>query len=815
MKKHHTTIVLLTLFFTGLLVLWWADSADIPTSAELAAQSRFVIPELRKVSDRGDDAIKRVEVQRGDALIQFEWQKPDRWQMEKPIDVAADSSVVSTLVRNLKELQKSREAGAIEGNPASFGLAPPKAVVRLFGKDSQRPVATLELGAESEGLRDSRYVRSIGPDGAPRGIDIIDARMVNMLDNPVVAWREKTLFNSPTTYVSEVTVTGPGRELTAKRDEHDWQLLRPINAPADPERLEGIIAELTSLRVAEGAKGYVADNVKDLAPYGLDKPEMTIEIKTSWAGGEPQVVEIGKHAPGDGGLVYARQRNQDDVVLVSGKELAELGKGKNTLRSKRVANVSPPRAAFVELHAFGRDFRLSRAKNGWFLIGKEREKADSSVILNLLQRLAQAQSSEFLEPSAIKKPGLDPPVMTLKVWEFERAMPMPDEPAANPPAGEPSANLDLGYYDPAKRAQFARIAGDSTILALTKDFADALPKNVLAFRDRTLLTLSPAQVSRLTVFRQINKGSETYVLEGPSSQSNHWKMTAPIAAPADDAQATQMILVLSNLRAHEYVSDKLGDGKAYGLDKPELTVTWALQPDDPTASKAAPGLGTLQVGARVKNGEESYATISGSSMVFTLAPDVIRPFLEELRDHQVLSFAPDKLERIVLRWPDRALSFVPTSQPPGWKPDAGLNAAGFDVSRVPSLVRDLARLNTPKYVQYTGIFPPESGLDSPALTIEIQLGGEKKPRILRVGARSAEGPMQATLVSGSAGPIFLLPGPAWAELARSPKIPESTPKKPDEPVKKKEESPPREAAPKSEVAPKGARPPAPANDKAK
>ena len=27
MKRHHATFVLLSLFFTGLLVLWWADYA--------------------------------------------------------------------------------------------------------------------------------------------------------------------------------------------------------------------------------------------------------------------------------------------------------------------------------------------------------------------------------------------------------------------------------------------------------------------------------------------------------------------------------------------------------------------------------------------------------------------------------------------------------------------------------------------------------------------------------------------------------------------------------------------------------------------
>ena len=29
--NHRTTVVLLILFFTGLIVLWWADYAGVPT----------------------------------------------------------------------------------------------------------------------------------------------------------------------------------------------------------------------------------------------------------------------------------------------------------------------------------------------------------------------------------------------------------------------------------------------------------------------------------------------------------------------------------------------------------------------------------------------------------------------------------------------------------------------------------------------------------------------------------------------------------------------------------------------------------------
>src|SRR5262245_3096371 len=119
MKKHHATFVLLTLFFTGLIVLWWADYAEIPTTQDLEASRGLVLPELRKIQPAD---IRRIEVaqHRGQseggqppARLAFE-RRAEGWQMLEPVDTSADSSRVETIAQNLKHLSKSSEAGTIE-----------------------------------------------------------------------------------------------------------------------------------------------------------------------------------------------------------------------------------------------------------------------------------------------------------------------------------------------------------------------------------------------------------------------------------------------------------------------------------------------------------------------------------------------------------------------------------------------------------------------------------------------------------------------------------------------------------------------------
>ncbi len=50
MKKHHSTLLLLTLFFTGLFVLWWASYVEVPTSQDLEATQHLVLPQLAKAA---------------------------------------------------------------------------------------------------------------------------------------------------------------------------------------------------------------------------------------------------------------------------------------------------------------------------------------------------------------------------------------------------------------------------------------------------------------------------------------------------------------------------------------------------------------------------------------------------------------------------------------------------------------------------------------------------------------------------------------------------------------------------------------------
>jgi hypothetical protein len=299
-----------------------------------------------------------------------------------------------------------------------------------------------------------------------------------------------------------------------------------------------------------------------------------------------------------------------------------------------------------------------------------------------------------------------------------------------------------------------------------------LPRNSYAFRDRSLPGADPAGVAKLTVVRD---GRTSVVeAEGASAAPNQWRMTAPVKAPADVRAVTAILAALSGLRADDFAADSAGDGVAFGVNEPTLTVKW----------EGGGRSGELKVGKPVPGKPSSrYAVLRGFDPVFTLDEPAIQVYEAELHDSLVQKFEVDDVRRLVLRWPDRALAFArserPTGQPSDWTPEPGTSIQGLDLSRFGDLVAHLSQLHASRFVQYEGPIPADAGLTPPRLTVEVGFGPGKTPSALRLGAATDDGFILAATGEGTTGPVFLLPAAAWEALIDM--APGGSPPIPDDP----------------------------------
>ena len=750
MKSYRKTLILIGLFFTSLLVLLGLELGGVYSGNERRLREGRILPDLINTPEA---SIDRVSIERGQERLVFERRGngPGHWQMVEPTDVAAEPARLETLVRNLKELRRSPDSGTIGGQPESYGFAPPAATIRLWAGTSQdpnktsQPAATLEVGKSSRGIR---YVRPGGIDAT----EVVDAKLLSALDLPIHEWREPVVMSIPTFQVTSVKITQGGQVIRAERTaDEQWRLTTPVIAPANGAKIESLLAALSSLRVLDGPKGFVADNVRDFAPYGLDSPAVAIELTSNQRNELPLILQIGKPVPGHADRVYVRQGGQDDVVIVDAKALSEIPRTATALRSQRVTEIEPVLATRIDIQTKARTFSLRKEANGWSLSEPRSEKADNLMVQSFLTKLDELQTSEFLEPNQVRNPEVDPPLITIKIWQAA-----PGRIAAESGADHPVLTLRLGRYDALRKTIYARLENDKVILALPDTLVEALPKNPFSYRDRSINTLKLETVKRLI----ISRAGRTDELEpSQGGEPNKWRMKRPIDAPADTTSVTQALAVLANLRAEDFVSDSIGVGTAYGLDRPAIEIAWETDM-----------AGRLKIGANVPKTSTFYAALDDRPYVFTLSNELVGRFEAEFRDHHVMSFPASRAERVVLRWPNRMLAIRRRAQlskgQPEWVDEPNSDARGIDLSSTGALVNGMADLQTTRFTQYEGQIPSYTGLLRPRLVVEVSLGRDEPPRILRIGD-SVNDVVFAAEGTARTGPVFFLPAKAWDALIKS------------------------------------------------
>ena len=758
--NQRATIALLVLFFAGLLGLKWAEYARVPDRDERARAEPRVLPELM---DTTPDELRRIEVTGGAKRLVFERRDDNRWQMVEPSDAAADPSLVETLAFNLKELKKERDVGRMEGKAADYGLETPSRTVTLWGDDTAKPLAAIELGSV---VRDMRYVRS----KSSGRIEVVDAKGLAAVDLPAARWRDRSLMRIPSFQVQSMAVNGPGRTLELLRDGDDWRISAPIKALGDVNRVEGVVAEVVSLKVADGEKGFVADDVKDLAPYGLDKPRLTFTVAPKAGRGKAQVFTLGNAVtPSDkASRYYAKRDDQDDVVLVDATLLKDIGANPLDLHSKRVSNLVPDRVDYIRLTSGGAVVSVAKQGRTWSRVAPLADMADAKMIGEMLKGLDEIEASELYPIGAAPDPQLDKPWAVLEVWEGAKGD------GDKGPTTPPRLILKIGRRDALRKTAFCQTEGDTTVMAIPTAFIAAVPNGPLAFRDRQVAAVSVPEIERIII--KIGEKSRTIVPPIKGADSMAWRLKEPIDAPADPESLGRLFVLLSNLRAETLVVDKAESDAAFGLDHPSMTVSWITRDDVPASPmKPRPGSTvTLTVGKPVPGlSGFCYARVSTSPIVFTLSPVTLATFDVEWRDRLVMAFDASQVERLTLRWPSLTLTARPViddkAKERDWTlvdPPGGLK---FDVAKIKALINATSRLTTFRYSQYDGPIDPKLGLFPGRFTVKIELvGGES--RTLSIGNRTTDGYLSATTEASPTGRVFQLSLGSWEPWFKTPKV---------------------------------------------
>lgn len=252
-----------------------------------------------------------------------------------------------------------------------------------------------------------------------------------------------------------------------------------------------------------------------------------------------------------------------------------------------------------------------------------------------------------------------------------------------------------------------------------------------------------AEQKRLLVFEKDKVGAVT--LTSPDREialergaDGHWRITAPIAADADDATVGNLLNAISEAqvtRTLEGVGDKLG---SYGLDPPQSVVKLRLK--DGTELPAIKAGKNTQVGfsAYVQKDDEAAVHITGGAL-----PAGLKKEIKDLRDKSVMTFDDAQVQKVVLAKPAGTI-IVERQGDDAWRiTQPGAYAA--DPAEMRSLLASLRGIRADDFASDD---PNPAlatyALDQPRLTVTVSVGKDEAQKTLLVGG-TKEDPQKKTI----------------------------------------------------------------------
>ena len=365
-------------------------------------------------------------------------------------------------------------------------------------------------------------------------------------------------------------------------------------------------------------------------------------------------------------------------------------------------DVSPENIVEVEIkNVAGETMRVERIEANWQVMAPQKADADAAAVASITSSLASLEVQRVVDemPANLGQYGLERPQIEVAFRardqkEFDR--------------------LQIGDKTPTGGDLYAKKTGENRVFLISSFLDATFNKTAFDFRDKRILKFD----------RDAANGIE--LINGPTTiqltrAGTEWRLAKPIAARADYATVEGIMTRLSSGQMQMITSETGEDLRAYGLDRPAITVNVTSD-----SSRAA-----LLVGKAADNG--TYAKDASRPMVFTvetsLPTDLGKP-LEDFRRKDMFDARSFTAKRVELRRGTETLSFEKTTTDGKdvWRNAAGTNV---DTTKVEDLLTKLSNLRAQSFET-----EKHPSLNAPVLTAIVQFDNDKTETVTfgRAGA---------------------------------------------------------------------------------
>ena len=377
-----------------------------------------------------------------------------------------------------------------------------------------------------------------------------------------------------------------------------WTMDAPVKDRASLPAIQEILACCEKLQKEPVAGCRNADK-KQMKAFGVMKPSVRLKLL-----GEEMPPELlfGKDTAVEGKL-YIRQEGSSTISVASNELRSLIMRKPDAFRDHQLADFNAEKVFNTSVKTAAGEIEMARDAGTWRLNKPLRARADDFKVNAFLSSVLHTQITAFLpENSAnLNSYGLSEPRGTLTFRVQGRTQPV---------------EMQIGAREEKTGGIYGRISTRGGVFLLPKESENILGLQPNDLRDRRMMCVDMDQVDRITLRPA---GKPLFVLQ---RKLEEWTVRGDTLretpVPANKAKIIQFVLKLQSRPITAFVTDVASDLAKYGLDQPQLRITFSSFASENTSETNAGELPLVTLAFGNIEGDNVYVRVEKEPFIVSV-----------------------------------------------------------------------------------------------------------------------------------------------------------------------------------------------------
>ncbi len=425
--------------------------------------------------------------------------------------------------------------------------------------------------------------------------------------NTATAKREAgNVVNFDRAKLEGITIQNGDDRIELRQQAGKWRLTAPVKDQADGAVVDNLISDLEAWRKESSitAQEVTAEKGR-MAEFGLVQPKLRLRL----SGPEmPPEIWFGKDTAFEGQM-YVRFADAKDVYIAPQTVRTDIAKKADEFRDRKLTDLATAQVTRVVLKSAAGEIELAKKNEHWEIVKPLQARGDDQKIGDLVAQLTNARIQEFVadDKGDLQAYGLSDPRGSITIYGVD---------------DKEGSTLQLGAVaDKIEDAIYVRYLPRQAVYALPKKTGELLTVRPNDLRDRHLVRLDTNNLDRLNIEAV---GQPKIVL---ARKEQNWTLASRSDQPANGEEVRRLLDTLNNQQVVRFVADTASELPKYGLDQPQVKLTFSSFASENTAETKAGEKPFLSLSLGKSEGNEVYARIGEEPFIVAVNRAAARPDL--------------------------------------------------------------------------------------------------------------------------------------------------------------------------------------------